>query len=146
MALDPNKWTIKTQEAFAAAVERAKQLSNPEITPDHLLGAVMRHEGTIVPSVLAKVGQAPLMVRNKADEAVESLPKAYGGDEPRMSKALTNVVSNAEQYQKDLKDDFLSVEHLLLAMNDRIDVGSEELLQAMADVRGSHRVLSLIHI
>ena len=140
MALDPNKWTIKTQEAFAAAVERAKQLSNPEITPDHLLSALMRQEGTIVPAVLAKVGQAPLMVRNKADEAVESLPKAYGGDEPRMSKALTNVVSNAEQYQKDLKDDFLSVEHLLLAMNDRIDVGSEELLQAMADVRGSHRV------
>ncbi len=140
MALDPNKWTIKTQEAFAAAVDRAKQLSNPEITPDHLLGALMRQEGTIVPAVLAKVGQAPLMVRNKADEAVENLPQAYGGDEPRMSKELTNVVSNAEKYQKDFKDDFLSVEHLLLAMNDRIDIGSEELLQAMADVRGSHRV------
>jgi ATP-dependent Clp protease ATP-binding subunit ClpB len=140
LALDPNKWTIKTQEAFAAAVDRAKQLSNPEITPDHLLGALMRQEGTIVPAVLAKVGQAPLMVRNKADEAVENLPQAYGGDEPRMSKELTNVVSNAEKYQKDFKDDFLSVEHLLLAMNDRIDIGSEELLQAMADVRGSHRV------
>ena len=90
--------------------------------------------------MLAKLGQAPLMVRNRADEAVDKLPKAYGGDEPRMSQELSNNVANAEKYQKDLKDDFLSVEHLLLAMNDRLDVGSEELLQAMQAVRGSHRV------
>ena len=80
------------------------------------------------------------MVRNKADERVQALPKAFGGNEPRMSKELTNKVSNAESYQKDLGDDFLSVEHLLLAMNDRLDVGSEELLMALKDVRGSHRI------
>ncbi|MGI9644936.1 MAG: ATP-dependent chaperone ClpB [Ilumatobacteraceae bacterium] len=140
MAFDPNKWTIKTQEAFSAAIDRAKELSNPELTPDHVLGALMRQDGTIVPAVLAKLGQAPLMVRNKADEAVDKLPKAYGGAEPRLNKELNDVVDRAEQYQKDLRDDFLSVEHLLLAMNDRLDVGSEELLQAMAEVRGSHRV------
>ncbi len=140
MAFDPNKWTIKTQEAFAAAIDRAKELSNPELTADHLLGALMRQDGTIVPAILAKLGQAPLMVRNKADEAVDKLPKAYGGAEPRLNKELNDVVARAEQHQKDLRDDFLSVEHLLLAMNDRLDVGSEELLQAMAEVRGSHRV------
>ena len=101
---------------------------------------MMRQDGTIVPAVLAKLGQAPLMVRNRADEAVQKLPKAYGGSEPRMSKELTNVIANAETYRKDLRDDFLSVEHLLLAMNGRLDVGSEELLQALQDVRGSHRV------
>jgi ATP-dependent Clp protease ATP-binding subunit ClpB len=100
----------------------------------------MRQEGTVVPAVLAKLGQAPLMVRNKADERVQALPNAFGGNEPRMSKELTNKVSNAESYQKDLGDDFLSVEHLLLAMNDRLDVGSEELLMALKDVRGSHRI------
>ena len=140
MALDPKKWTLKTQEAFSAAIDQAKELSNPELTPDHVLGALMRQEGTVVPAVLAKLGQAPLMVRNKADERVQSLPKAFGGNEPRMSKELTNKVSNAEKYQKDLGDDFLSVEHLLLAMNDRLDVGSEELLVALKDVRGSHRI------
>ncbi len=140
MAFDPKKWTIKTQEAFGAAIDQAKDLSNPELTPDHILGAMMRQEGTIVPAVLAKLGQAPLMVRNKVDERVQSLPKAYGGDEPRMSKELTNKVDNAQKYQKDLGDDFLSVEHLLLAMNDRLDVGSEELLMALKDVRGSHRI------
>ncbi len=140
MAIDPKKWTLKTQEAFSAAIDQAKELSNPELTPDHVLGAMMRQEGTIVPAVLAKLGQAPLMVRNRADEAIQKLPKAYGGAEPRMSKELTNVVENAEQYRKDLRDDFLSVEHLLLAMNARLDVGSEELLQVLKEVRGSHRV------
>ena len=140
MAIDPKKWTLKTQEAFAAAIDQAKERSNPELTPDHLLSALMRQDGTIVPAVLTKLGQAPLMVRNKADEAVERLPKAYGGAEPRMSRDLTDTVGRAEQYQKDLRDDFLSAEHLLLAMNDRLDVPSEELLQALREVRGSHRV------
>ena len=140
MAFDPKKWTIKTQEAFAAAIDDAKARSNPELTPDHVLSAMMRQEGTIVPAVLAKLGLAPLMVRNEADEAVTGLPNAYGGDEPRMSKELTNKVANAEKYQQDFKDDFLSVEHLLLAMNDRLDMGSEEVMQAMQAVRGSHRV------
>ena len=140
MAIDPNKWTLKTQEAFSAAIDDAKERSNPELTPDHVLAAMMRQEGTIVPAVLAKLGQAPLMVRNRADDAVQKLPNAYGGAEPRMSKELDNVVDNAQKYQKDFRDDFLSVEHLLLAMNGRLDVGSEELLQVLKDVRGSHRV------
>ncbi len=140
MAFDPKKWTHKTQEAFAAAIDDAKARSNPELTPDHVLSAMMRQEGTIVPAVLAKLGQAPLMVRNAADEAVTRLPNAYGGDEPRMSKELNNKVAMAEKSMRDFKDDYLSVEHLLLAMNDRLDVGSEEVLQAMQAVRGSHRV------
>ena len=140
MAFDPKKWTLKTNEAFAAAIDQAKALNNPELTPDHLMAALMRQDDTIVPAVLAKLGLAPLMVRNKADEAVARLPKAYGGSEPRMSRELDNVVQNAQNYQRDLKDDFLSVEHLLLAMNQRLGVGSEELLQALREVRGSHRV------
>ena len=142
MALDPKKWTLKTNEAFAAAIDQAKSLSNPELTPDHLMAALMRQDDTLVPAVLAKLGLAPLMMRNKADEAVAKLPKAYGGQDPRMNRELDNVVQNAQKYQKDLKDDFLSVEHLLLAMNARLGVGSEELLMALKDVRGSHRVTS----
>ncbi len=142
MAFDPKKWTLKTNEAFAAAIDQAKALSNPELTPDHLLAAMMRQDDTIVPAVLAKLGMAPLMVRNKADEAVQKLPKAYGGAEPHVNRELNNIVQNAEQYQNDLKDDFLSVEHLLLAMNQRLGIGSEELLQALKEVRGSHRVTS----
>jgi ATP-dependent Clp protease ATP-binding subunit ClpB len=140
MALNPKNWTLKTQEAVAAAVDQAKALSNPELTPDHLMAAIVRQDDTVVPAVLAKLGQAPLMVRNSADEKVSKLPKAYGGDEPRMNRELSNVFENAEKYQKDFKDDYLSVEHLLLAMNGRLGIGSEELMQALRDVRGSHRI------
>ncbi|MFZ9156812.1 MAG: ATP-dependent Clp protease ATP-binding subunit [Ilumatobacteraceae bacterium] len=140
MTLNPKNWTHKTQEAVSTAIDQAKSLSNPELTGDHVMAALMRQEDTITPSVLAKLGLAPLMIRNQADERVAKLPKAYGGDEPRMNRELNNIFEMAERYQKDLKDDYLSVEHLLLAMNQRLGVGSEELLQALRDVRGSHRV------
>jgi ATP-dependent Clp protease ATP-binding subunit ClpB len=142
MAFDPKKWTVKTTEAFSAAIDQAKANHNPELTADHIMAALSRQDDTIVPAVLAKLGLAPGMVRDKADAAVAKLPKAVGGDEPRMNRELTNVVQNAEKYQKDLRDDFLSVEHLLLAMNARLNIGSEELLQALKEVRGSHRVTS----
>ena len=147
MALDPKKWTLKTNEAFAAAVDQAKSLSNPELTPDHLMAALMRQDDTVVPSVLAKLGLAPLMVRNKADEAVAKLPRAYGGAEPRLGRELDEVVRRAQQFQSDLKDDFLSVEHLLLALFDQQPnrepgINSEEMLKALKEVRGSHRVTS----
>jgi ATP-dependent Clp protease ATP-binding subunit ClpB len=140
MAIDPKKWTVKTQEAFAAAIDQAKANHNPELTPDHVLVALTDQEGTIVAPVLAKLGQSPGMVRDRAMAAVERLPSAIGGDEPRLSRELNAVTDRAEQYRKDLKDDFVSVEHLLLAMNDRLGVGSEELLTVLRDLRGSHRV------
>src|SRR4249920_3551579 len=142
MALDPNKWTTKTQQAISAAIETAKTQSNPELTPDHVLSALLRQDDTIVPAVVQKLGLAPLMLRNRADEAAAKLPHAYGGGEPRLSRETTSVFDNADTYRKDLRDDYLSVEHLLLAMADRLGVGGEELLQALRDVRGSHRVTS----
>ena len=142
MAIDPKKWTQKTQEAVAAAMEDARGRSNPELTPDHVMVALLRQEGTIVPAVLQTVGVAPLMLRNKADEAVAKLPNAYGGEEPRMNRELNNVFANADKTRKDLRDDYLSVEHLLYAMNQRVGIGSDELLEAIRRVRGSHRVTS----
>jgi ATP-dependent Clp protease ATP-binding subunit ClpB len=140
MALDPKKWTVKTQEAFAAAIDLAKARSNPELTPDHLLAAITEQEGTVVAAVLAKLGQSPGMVRDRALAQVDKLPQAHGGSEPRLSRETNNVHDRADQYRKDLKDDYLSVEHLLLAVNDRLGVSSEEILQVLRDVRGSHRV------
>jgi ATP-dependent Clp protease ATP-binding subunit ClpB len=140
MAIDPKKWTVKTQEAFAAAIDLARSNSNPELTPDHVLWAVASQDGTVVAPVLAKLGQAPGMVSQRAREAIDKLPRAVGGDEPRMSRELNNVAEMADKYRKDLRDDYVSVEHLLLAMNARLGVSSEELLQALRDVRGSHRV------
>lgn len=142
MAIDPKKWTAKTQEAVAATLDDARGRSNPEITPDHLMSALLRQDGTIVPGILQKLGVAPLMLRNKADEVVSKLPHAYGSEEPRMNRELSNVFENADKLRTDLHDDYLSVEHLLLAMNQRVGIGSEEMLQALREVRGSHRVTS----
>ena len=142
MAIDPKKWTAKTQEAVAATLDDARGRSNPAITPDHLMSALLRQDGTIVPGILQKLGVAPLMLRNKADEAVSKLPHAYGSEEPRMNRELSNVFENADKLRTDLHDDYLSVEHLLLAMNQRVGIGSEEMLQALREVRGSHRVTS----
>ena len=79
MALDPNRWTLKTQEAFNAAVDRARAANNPEVTPDHLLAVMLGQEGTAVLPVLQKVGVAPLAVRNKLDDALSKLPAQLRG-------------------------------------------------------------------
>src|SRR6476659_5283980 len=142
MAFDPKKWTVKTNEAFSSAIDRAKDHHNPELNHDHLMVALASQDDTIVAPLLSKLGLAQGTVREKAEAAVAKLPKAVGGDEPRLSRELNNVVENAQRYQKDLRDDYLSVEHLILAMNAGLGIGSEELLQALKEVRGSHRVTS----
>jgi len=142
MAIDPKKWTTRTQEAIAAASDSARTLGNPEVTVDHVLSAVVGQTDTIVPAFLQKLGIAPGMVQSKADAVVVKLPRATGGAEPRMNRELANVLTNADSARKDLKDDYVSVEHLVLAMNQRIGIGSEEMLRALKEVRGSHRVTS----
>ena len=140
MAIDPKKWTTRTQEAVAAAGESARANGNPDVTPDHVMVALLDQTDTVVPPTLKALGIAPQMLRGRAHEAVEKLPRVQGGQEPRMNRELSNVFQNAESARKDMRDDYLSVEHLLLAMNQRVGVPSEELLKALQQVRGSHRV------
>jgi ATP-dependent Clp protease ATP-binding subunit ClpB len=142
MAIDPKKWTTKTQEAIAAAGDSARSQGHPEVTVDHVLVALMNQPETIIPAFLTKLGIAPGMLRTKGEENLSRLPRAEGGAEPRMTRELGNVITNADSARKDMKDDYLSVEHLLLAMNQRVGIGSEEMLAALREVRGSHRVTS----
>ena len=142
MAIDPKKWTTKTQEAIAAAGDAARSQGHPEVTVDHVLVALMNQPDTIIPAFLAKLGVAPGMLRTKGEENLSRLPRAEGGAEPRMTRELGNVLTNADSVRKDMKDDYLSVEHLLLAMNQRVGIGSEEMMSALREVRGSHRVTS----
>jgi len=141
MALDPNRWTLKTQEAVNTAIAAARSASNPEVTPDHLLLALLGQEEGIVLPILQKVGVAPLHVRNLAEDAVSKLPKSYGS-ESSVSREFTALVDSADEIRRDLHDEYLSTEHLLLAMADAVGVTKEDLLAAMVDVRGSHRVTS----
>ncbi len=114
MALDPNRWTLKTQEAFNAAVDLARTRNNPEVTPDHLLLAMLGQEDTVVLPVLGKVGLAP----------------------------LTLLLERADGERTGLGDEYLSIEHVLLAMADRLNLAREMVLEALKEIRGSHRVSS----
>jgi ATP-dependent Clp protease ATP-binding subunit ClpB len=142
MAFDPKKLTTKTAEVITAALQSAKTNNNPELTADHVMAALTRQNDTIVPMFLAKLGVATTMLRDRADEAVNKLPRAVGGSEPRMDRELSNILDEADKFRKDLRDDFLSAEHLVLALSKRIGIGADEMLQALRDIRGSHRVTS----
>jgi ATP-dependent Clp protease ATP-binding subunit ClpB len=141
MALDPNRWTIRTQEAFTAATEAAKANSNPEVTPDHLVAALLRQDEGVVLPIVDRVGRQPLALRNAADEAVAKLPKAYGTD-VRLSRAASQVFDDADRERADMGDEYVSTEHLLLALAGHLGIGKEELLSALREVRGNQRVTS----
>ena len=141
MPMDPNRWTLKTQEAFNVAISRAQNDNNPEVTPDHLLTALLgQAEGVVLP-ILEKVGASPTALRNDAEANLARLPKAYGS-EARLSRDLNSVVDAADAARTELHDEYLSTEHLLLALADRLGATREDLLNALREVRGSHRVTS----
>jgi ATP-dependent Clp protease ATP-binding subunit ClpB len=147
MALDPNRWTLKTQEAFNAATDAARSRNNPEVTPDHLLLAMLGQESTVVLPILTKVGLAPLALRNRIEEALAKLPRSYSGkggaSDVQMSRDLRETLNRADSERTGLGDEYLSIEHVLLAMaGGRIQVSREDLLEALKDVRGTHRVTS----
>jgi ATP-dependent Clp protease ATP-binding subunit ClpB len=143
VALDPNRWTAKTQEALSAAAALAGGRNNPEVTPEHLLAAMLGQEGTVTLPVLERVGISPLTIRNRTEDALAKLPRSYGGGgEPQLGREALGVFNRADQERQNLGDEYLSVEHLLLAMADQIAVSHDDLLSALRDVRGSHRVTS----
>ena len=140
MTINPDRWTLKTQEAFSTAVERARSANNPEVTPDHVLAAVLAQTDGIAGPILERLGVEPSVVRSRIDADLDRLPHAVGGAEPGINRALRDVLAAADEVRSDMGDDYLSVEHLLLAMADRLGVDRDQLLSALRDVRGSHRV------
>ena len=139
MAIDPNQWTQKTREGFIAAQELAKTESHPEVTPEHLLLALVGQADGVVLPILQRMGQEPMVVRNRLNEKLKTLPKAFGGD-VQQSRELIKAFENADKARADLGDDYLSTEHLLLAMADHLELDRKEVVEALREVRGSHRV------
>ena len=145
MTLDPNRWTLKATEAFSAATELGRSASHPEIVPEHLLLALLGQEEGIVLPLLHRVEVDIVAARNEAELVLDKLPNAYGS-EPQLSRVLRNVFDKADQVREDLTDEYLSTEHLLLALHGQCKglggVDHETLLTALREVRGSHRVTS----
>jgi ATP-dependent Clp protease ATP-binding subunit ClpB len=145
--MQADRFTVKSQEAVAAAQELARTRRNPEIAPAHLLVALIEQlDGLVVP-ILQKLGADTATVVARANEAVAALPKLSGEDEePRMSSNLAAVLRKAESEMAKFGDEYISTEHLLLALTDSSvsdvlpDRGSLE--KAIAEVRGPHKVTS----
>ena len=133
--MDFNRLTLKSQEAIGAAQELARRNGNPEITPEHLLLALLDQE---LPRTLL-AGRAAA-VQPEAAEHVARLPKVSGGtQQPQVGAAFSRVLDRAEDEMRKLEDDYVSTEHLLLALD---VVPRDELLATLKDVRGAQRVTS----
>src|SRR5712692_9569438 len=107
MPLDPNRWTLKTQEAFNAATESARARNHPEVTPEHFMEAMLGQESTVTLPVLQKVGVAPPVLRNRLDETLTKLPKAYGGADPQLGRRLREALDQADRERTSLGDEYL---------------------------------------
>jgi ATP-dependent Clp protease ATP-binding subunit ClpB len=142
MSLDPQRWTHKTTDAVQAAAAAALAASNPEVAPPHLLLALVGQADGVVLPILQRVGVAPLALRDRLESDLERLPSAYGGGDPKLSRELNDVLEAADTIRVDMGDDYLSTEHILLAMAELVGVERESLLSALREVRGSQRVTS----
>jgi ATP-dependent Clp protease ATP-binding subunit ClpB len=152
--MQPDKFTIKSQEALQAAQQLADERRNPQTMPEHLLAVLLEQDGGVVVPVLRKLGVDPAAVRQALGPRLDALPKlttSGGREEPAGgSGELVQILRAAETEMRELKDEYVSTEHLLLALAGhpggagdalRSSGASEnELLKALSEVRGSQRV------
>jgi ATP-dependent Clp protease ATP-binding subunit ClpB len=153
--MQPDRLTIKSQEGLAAAARLAQERHNPQVTPAHLLAVLLEGDeaGGVVVPVLTKLGTSLPALRAEVARALDELPRLSegSGSEPGQPSAeLVAVLRAAENHAKDLADEYISTEHLLLALADdksragqalrAVGASQDRLLQALAEVRGPHRV------
>ncbi len=153
MALDPNKFTKKTTEVVQAAQSLARERNHTQVTSAHLLMALLSQTDGVVLPVLGKIGVAPKPVRDKVEAELAKQPQVYGAtQDASIAREAFQILEGADGERKNLSDDYLSVEHLLLAMaavpggvGDVLrsaGITRDAVLDALKDVRGSHRVTS----
>jgi ATP-dependent Clp protease ATP-binding subunit ClpB len=139
--MQADRFTVKSQEAVAAAQQLAANRRNPEVAPPHLLVALLEQpEGLVVP-ILQKLGADTATVAARANEAVAALPKLSSeSEEPRFSSALAQTIRQAEKEMAAKGDEYISTDHLLLALTESASVRDflpdrESLEAAIAEVR-----------
>jgi len=151
MATRFDKFTVKAQEALQATQEIAGRFGNQQMEPVHLLLALVEQPEGIVPATLARLGVAPAAVAGETEKAIEGLPKVGGVSEHFLSTALKEVFDRSFKEAEPFKDEFVSTEHLLLALarksSDpagrilaRLGVTHDAILKALVAVRGTQRV------
>jgi len=151
--MNMNQLTEKAQEAVMAAQTLAGELTHAEITPEHLLVTLVEQQGGIVPSILRKLNVDPARVAKDARGLLAAIPQVRGGD-LRLSPRTQLVFEAAQAEAKRLQDDFVSTEHLFVALAtesgrspaaqylQRQGITKDALYAALTQVRGSQRVTS----
>src|SRR6187401_1936801 len=145
-----DRLTSKSQEALQSAAANASRRGNPELIPEHLLVAILEQEGGVGAALVQRAGADPAAFAKELNARIEGLPKVSGGAEPSFGRRTVPLMNQAEDEAKRLKDDFVSVEHFLLAavkhdkdvqaVADRHGLSYDKLVRAMAEIRGSQRV------
>ncbi|HEY1424558.1 MAG TPA: ATP-dependent chaperone ClpB [Candidatus Acidoferrum sp.] len=147
------KLTVKAQEALQDAHEIAARHENQEIMPLHLLAALVNQADGVVPPLLARLGVRKEMLSNEIEREIGRLPKVHGVADQRLGRALNDALERAFKEADNFKDEYVSTEHLFLAIaaSDRDPAGQllkksgashEAILQALTGVRGTQRVTS----
>ena len=142
MTLDPRTFTVKTSEAVAAAMQAAASAGHNELTSHHVLSELVKQNDTMVLPLLAKVGVSVAQIVDKCALALGKLPTVKGNPEPRLTRELAAAFAAAGELQVEFRDEYLSVEVLAVSMHDIIGVPRDEMVAALREVRGSHRVTS----
>ncbi len=145
-----DRLTSKSQEALQSAAANASRRGNPELIPEHLLVAVLEQDGGVGAALARRAGADPAALAKELSSRIEGLPKVSGGAEPSFSRRTVPLLNHAEDEAKKLKDDYVSVEHFLLAavkhdkdvqaVSDRHGLSYDKLVRALAEIRGSQRV------
>ena len=146
-----DKFTQKAQEATLQANRLAEQYNHPTLEPEHLLTALLMQEDGVVPAVVNKIGVDPTLLANSVEQALNAMSRASGSaTQVTMSGATNKVLREAQQITKNMKDEYTSTEHLLMAMAslsgnsknilERHGVDYNAVMQALASVRGNQRV------
>jgi ATP-dependent Clp protease ATP-binding subunit ClpB len=149
--MNAEKFTVKMQEAFNASQSIATRYGHPELKPSHMLLALLEQEGGLALPLLEKVGTNVPALKSAIEAHLAKQPKVTGASgQMYLSSDLRETIANAEKEQQKLKDDYLSVEHFLLAiLKTRTDIEDvlkkaglkyETIVQALVAVRGAQRV------
>jgi ATP-dependent Clp protease ATP-binding subunit ClpB len=148
--LSPERLTVKAAEAIQSAVQEARRREHPQIEGVHLLQALLDQEEGIVVPILQKLGTTVSLLRDRTLEELGKRARVTGGSEPTLSRNLTRALDVAEEEARDLGDDYVSTEHILLGLaEEKGDAGTmlrqagatrSDLKEALEGVRGSHRV------
>jgi ATP-dependent Clp protease ATP-binding subunit ClpB len=151
--VQPDRFTIKSQEALQATQRLADERRNPQTTPEHLLAVLLEQEAGVVVPVLRKLGVEPASVRQPLGQALDALPTLSSGSSPDPaggSGELVQVLRDAEKEMRELGDEYVSTEHLMLAIAAHPGAAGDalrsagatrdQLLTALSEVRGSQRV------